>query len=81
MTTQELNVAFLNSLDSNTLETVLNNIANHYGITQDEAFSEVTDKESENIMDYITGSIRPAVSLLFNKFKASESKCSLQGEN
>lgn len=71
MTTQNLNIAFLNSLDLGTKNEILLNIANHYGINIDEAKEEVTDLECENIMDYITGNIRQAMSLLFNKFKSN----------
>ena len=69
MTNSKFTIAFLNSLDRKTKNEILSNIANHYGITIDEAYDEVTDVEAENIMDYITGSIRGAVSLFYNKFK------------
>ena len=69
MTNSKFTIAFLNSLDRKTKNEILSNIANYYGITIDEAYDEVTDVEAENIMDYITGSIRGAVSLFYNKFK------------
>ena len=69
MTNSKFTIAFLNSLDRKTKNEILLNIANHYGIAIDEAYDEVTDVEAENIMDYITGSIRGAVSLFYNKFK------------
>lgn len=72
MTTQgKINEAFVTSLDNKTFLTVMNNISNNYGISTTEALEEVCDDEAENIMDYITGDIRPAVSLYFNKFKIS----------
>lgn len=67
MSNSETNEAFLLSLDGRTVTEILNNIANHYGITKEEALEEVCDKDAHSIMDYITGDIRPAVSLLFNK--------------
>ena len=70
MTTQgNINEAFISNLDNRTFLKVMSNIANHYGITEDEVLNEVCDDEAENIMDYITGDIRPAVSLFFNQFK------------
>ena len=69
MTNSKITIAFLNWLDIKTKNEILLNIANHYGISTQEAFEEVTDEEAESIMDYITGSIRPSVSLFFNKFK------------
>jgi hypothetical protein len=72
MTTQgKVNEAFVSTLDNRTFFKVISNIANHYGISQEEALEEVCDNEAENIMDYITGSIRQSVSLLFNKFKVT----------
>ena len=53
---------------------ILTNIANHYGITPDEAKDEVLDEEAENIMDYITGSTRAAISVIYQKFTYSIKK-------
>jgi hypothetical protein len=69
MTYSQINISFLLNLDGKTINVITNNIANHYGITQEEVLDEVCDKEAHSIMDYITGDIRPAISLLFNKFK------------
>jgi len=70
MTTAQLNESFLLNLDGKTCNAITENIANHYGITEDEVFDEVCfNEEAHNIMDYITGDIRQAVSLLFNNFK------------
>jgi hypothetical protein len=69
MTNSKLTIAFLNSLDSKTKNSILSNIANHYGITENQAYEEVIDEDAESIMDYITGSIRTTVSLFFNQFK------------
>jgi hypothetical protein len=70
MTTQaNINEAFLSNLDSRTFLTVMDNIAKHYGITEEEVLEEVCDTEAENIMDYITGDIRANVASLFNQFK------------
>lgn len=69
---ETLNKKFINSLDSKTKSVVLSNIAQHYGISESEAYAEVIDEGAENIMDYITGSVRQAVSLLFNKFNQNK---------
>jgi hypothetical protein len=69
MTHSTTNTAFLNSLDPKVKNDILTNIASHYGISTQEAYEEVTHEEAESIMDYITGGIRPAVSLFFNKFQ------------
>jgi hypothetical protein len=37
---------------------ILANIANHYGITHEEAYAEVTDEEAEHLLDYVTGAER-----------------------
>ncbi len=59
---------FLMSLSTSLMNEILDNIANHYGITRGEAFEEVTDIDAENIMDYITVN-RPAVHLLYKQYK------------
>lgn len=74
MTNSSVTVDFLMSIDGSLKNAILKNIANHYGITETEAWEEITDSEAENIMDYVTDEIRPAVSLFFNKFLSSYSK-------
>ena len=50
---------------------VLSNIANHYGITNEDAKNEILDEEAESIMDYITGSTRSAISVIYQRFLIS----------
>ena len=69
MTNSTFTIAFLNSTDLKTKNEILSNIANHYGITNQEAFEEVSDIDAEILIDYVTGSIRQAVSILTQKFK------------
>jgi hypothetical protein len=69
MKNSELNILFLDSLDGRIVNQIMSNIANHYGITYQEALYEVMDEEAESIMDYITGSLRSTVSLFFKNFK------------
>jgi hypothetical protein len=63
-----LTIAFLNSTDLVTKTLILSNIANHYGITIEEAYEEVTDEEAESLLDYLTGNTRSAVSVLVKRF-------------
>ena len=77
MTNSEITKAFLSVVDLETLELIVDNIAKQYGITTDQVFDEIFDEEAESLMDYITGEIRPTVSLFFNEFK----KRSLQFRN
>lgn len=53
---------------------ILDNIANHYGITRKEAMDEVLDEDAENIMDYITGDIRAAAHVFYQRFLLSYRK-------
>ena len=69
MDNSEITKAFLLTRDKKTANLIVNNIAVHYGITTDEVFDTIYDREAESLMDYITGEIRPAVSFLFNDFK------------
>ncbi|KAB7891448.1 hypothetical protein [Poseidonibacter ostreae] len=57
-TNSEKNKAFLKAIDSQSKNDILDNIAKHYGITNDEAEDEVTDDEAEHLLDYITGNQR-----------------------
>lgn len=59
--------AFLNSVESATRKAILTNIGNHYGITADEAYQEVTDEDAEHLLDYVTGKERAATSLLMKR--------------
>lgn len=59
--------AFLAAIDAKTKNMILVNIANHYGITTEEAYEEVTDEEAEHLLDYVTGPERMATSALMQK--------------
>jgi len=60
---------FLRNTDAKTREAVLANIADHYGITQSEAHAEITDPGAEHLLDYLTGPVRAATSLLMQKHR------------
>jgi hypothetical protein len=65
--TMSINSLFLSAIDSETKNAILENVANHYGISKFEALEEITDEESEHLLDYLTGSIRTATSLLMKR--------------
>ena len=67
MSNGQINRMFLESTDAKTKNDVLGAIASHYGITQAEAMAEVVNDEAEHLLDYLTGSVRTAVSLLMKR--------------
>ncbi|GAB1462274.1 hypothetical protein [Pedobacter sp.] len=71
MTNSQFNIAFLNWVQPATKQAILTNIANHYGISADNAYNEVVDEDAENILDYVTGSLRNATNYMVKKFKFS----------
>jgi hypothetical protein len=58
---------FLSVTDLATRSAILDNIAEHYGITQGQAFEEVTDDDAEDLLDYVTGPIRAAALVLMRR--------------
>lgn len=68
MTNSQINKAFVSSLTSQMKNVIISNIASHYGIDATEVESEIYDDEAENIMDYITGPTRSAISVIYQKF-------------
>ena len=68
MKNSEINKAFLNSRTSEMKLIILSNIANHYGVSNNEAKKEIFDNDAENIMDYITGKSRVLISLEYQFF-------------
>ena len=63
----QITAIFLSIIDSKTKKAILENVANHYGISESEALAEITDEEAEHLLDYLTGSIRAATSLLMKR--------------
>ena len=61
------NWAILQCLDGQAKTLILNGIAKHYGITREEAYSEVTCPDAEYLLDYLTGSERAAASVLIQR--------------
>lgn len=66
----QINRSFLTATDAKTKSVILANIAQHYGITQSEAYDEVTDSEADHLLDYVTGPQRAATSVLMQRHAA-----------
>jgi len=60
--------AFLAKIDSKSKAMILENIAKNYGISAQAALAEITDSESENLLDYMTEPARSAASVLMQKY-------------
>lgn len=60
-------IIFLSKTSKAARDMILNNIANHYGISRDEAFDEVTRDDAEYLLDYVTGPERAAVQVLMQR--------------
>lgn len=67
MTNAQINQKFLAAIDAKTKDEILKNIAQHYGITRQQAFAEVTDAEAEHLLDYVTGQTRVAASVTMKR--------------
>lgn len=67
MTNGKKNSAFLALIPEKTKVEIINWVSANYGILPNEAFEEVTNEESEHLLDYINGSFRNAVSCLMQK--------------
>lgn len=59
--------AFFRIIAAPTKRIILTCIADHYGISTEEAFDEVTNDEAEDLCDYLTGSTRTATSALMQR--------------
>jgi len=68
MSNAAINQAFLSSVSKEMKSAIVSNIAKHYGINIYEAELELYDDEAENIMDYVTGPERAAISVIYQGF-------------
>jgi hypothetical protein len=62
------NKDFLNSVTLALKTYLLSHIATQYGIDNEQAFSEVTDKKAESLLDYLKEPQRSATYDLMQKF-------------
>jgi len=63
---------FLESVDAKTKGEILGNIASNYGINRKEALEEILDSGAEHLLDYVTGPMRTAVSLLMKRYNLAK---------
>lgn len=68
MTNAQITIKFFAAIDTKTKNEIIANIAKHYGITNDEALAEVTDDEAEHLLDYVTGPMRTAASVIMQRY-------------
>ena len=61
------NKQFLDSLDSKSKSFILSSIANHYGVTEDEIYDEVTHEEAEHLLDYMVEPHRSATHVIMQR--------------
>ena len=67
MTNAQITTLLLSSVREETKNAILDNIAEHYGISRQDALEEITGDEAEYILDYITGDLRRFVHLMMIK--------------
>lgn len=70
MSDAKKNAAFLNGIDPKSKSEILENIANHYGITVQQVHDEVTEEGAEWLLEYVTIN-RAAVHLLWKAFNGN----------
>jgi hypothetical protein len=58
---------FFQVIDQVTRDEILTAIAAHYGVSSEEAFSEVTDSQAEPLLEYMVGPQRAATSALMQR--------------
>ncbi len=67
MTNAQKNYSFIRSADVQTRDAIFAAIGSHYGISRSEVQDEVTGADAEHLLDYLTGSVRTATSLLMRR--------------
>lgn len=67
MTNAHTTTAFLAVLDANARADIVACIAAHYGISNEEVYSEITGEDAEHLLDYMTGRERAATSVLMQR--------------
>lgn len=69
MQNHEITNRFFSLIDHKTKSDILSAIAAHYMIGKRQAEEEVSEEGAESLLDYLTGSIRTATSLLMQRHK------------
>lgn len=63
----EINANFLGTLKEHVQSRILGSIAGHYGITQDEAYAEVTGAEAHHLLEYLEEPRRSSTAALMRQ--------------
>jgi hypothetical protein len=61
------NAKFLTAISNETATEIADHIASAYGITRDAAIDEVIAEGAYNLLEYLSGSVRLAVSALMKR--------------
>ena len=64
----EANKKYLDVLVSDAKEKILSGIASHYGISIEDAYDEVVDKDAEYLFEYMVSNDRMKVYKAMNEF-------------
>lgn len=67
MTNAQKNYSFIRSASSSVRQEIFQNVASNYGITCSEAMNEIIQADAEHLLDYLTGSVRTATSVLMRR--------------
>lgn len=67
LTNAQKTYSFLRNADAGTRASIIDNIAAQYGISSSEVLDEVTAIGAEHLLDYLTGSVRSATSVLMQR--------------
>jgi hypothetical protein len=67
MNPSQITARFFALTDADTKSSILTCVANQYGISHAEAEAEVMDSEAESLLDYLTGPVRAATSVLMKR--------------
>jgi hypothetical protein len=59
---------FLETISKTAKNLILDNIANHYNVSREDAYEEVVDDEAEHLLEYVTGVERNATLILMKKY-------------
>ena len=70
-TPAERNAHFLAAIDSASKDSIITSIAEHYGISSQEALDEVTTDGAEHLLDYMVEPHRSAASLVMLRCAAN----------
>jgi len=67
LTNGQRNAAFLEAISPNLRKDILGTIATHYGTDPETILSEVTDPDSEHLLDYMTEPHRGATKVIMDR--------------